>query len=160
MGAAIWRLWAFLLVLVVVYFTLTLALGLGRATPDLLVVAVLLAARRLPGAGAAAVGLALGLMRDALSLTAFGASAVALTVVGFLGARARDFFIGDGLPFIAVYLFVGKWLYDALFFLLARDEFRESALTYLTIQAPLAAAYAAVAGAVVVFLYRMVAADI
>ncbi|HWV56846.1 MAG TPA: rod shape-determining protein MreD [Longimicrobiales bacterium] len=160
MAPVSWRLWAFLLVLVVAYFTLTLALGLGRAAPDLLAVAVLLAARRLPGAGAAAVGFVLGIMRDALSLTAFGASTVALTLVAFLAAKSRELFIGDSLLFIAAYLFVGKWLYDAVFFLLARHEFRESALAFLLIQAPLAAAYAAVTGAVALIFYRMIAADL
>ena len=108
----------------------------------------------------AAVGFVVGIMRDALSLTAFGASAVALTFVGFVGARSRDLFIGDSLLFVAAYLFAGKWLYDAVFFLLARHEFRESALGFLLIQAPLAAAYAAVAGVVALVLYRMISADL
>src|SRR5690606_19686966 len=77
-----WTFWAFIALLVVLDFILHIAIGLGATAPDLLTVALLLAARRLSSAGAAALGLVFGLLRDALSLIAFGAEAVTMTLLG------------------------------------------------------------------------------
>ncbi|HEX6940140.1 MAG TPA: rod shape-determining protein MreD [Longimicrobiales bacterium] len=154
-----WTFWVFIALLIVVNFLLHLAIGLGATAPDLLTVAVLLAARRLRPAPAAALGLALGLLRDALSLIAFGADAVALTVLGFLGARSRDLFVGESLAFVALYLFVGKWLHDVIYYLIAGADVRGSAVVRLLIEAPLAAVYAAVAGTAALLLYRLVTGE-
>src|SRR5918996_687187 len=110
--------WVFIIVLVIVHLVLHVALGLDAAAPDLITAAVLLSARILGGSSAAAVGLVLGILADALSLTTFGAQALVNTVIGFLGARSRDLFEGDSLLFIGAYVFIGKWLRDALYFLL------------------------------------------
>ena len=122
-------------------------------------VAVLLGARRLGGAGAAALGLALGLLRDSLSLVAFGADAIVLTIIGYVGARSRDFFIGDSLLFVAVYLFVGQWAHDILYYLLAGSAMRGDAVMYLFVRAPLMALYSAAAGIVGLLIYRLVTGD-
>lgn len=148
--------WVLITLLVATHFLLHLGLGIGRAAPDLLTVAVLLSARRLRGWSAAALGLALGLLADALSLFAFGANAVVLALLGFLGARSRDLFVGDSLLFAAVYLFLGKWLHDALYGLIAGVPGADGAVTRLLVQAPIAAAYAAVAGVAALLVYRMV----
>jgi rod shape-determining protein MreD len=145
--------WVFFALLVVTHFVLHLALGLGPSAPDLITVAVLLAARRARGAGAAAIGLALGLIGDSLSAHSFGADAIALAVLAYLGARSRDLFDGDSLLFVGVYVFVGKWLHDLGYWLLAPAA-RGDALTQLLIQAPLAALYTAVGGAVALLIYR------
>jgi rod shape-determining protein MreD len=149
------RFWLFIALLVVLHFTLHLALGLGRAAPDLLTVAALLGARRLPGAGAALLGLVLGLLNDALSIVAFGATAVALTAVSYVGSRTRDMFEGESLLFGMVYLFVGKWLHDTVYFLLnlARGGTGDAMDTLLT-TAPIAAAYAMGAGLVALIFFR------
>lgn len=80
--------------------------------PDFLVVGLLLAARSIPAGYAAGLGFALGLLEDSLSVSRFGAAALVLTVVGYLGARSRDFFLGDEPLFTAAYLFAGKWAVD------------------------------------------------
>ena len=110
-----WTFWAFIALLVVLDFVLHIAIGLGATAPDLLTVALLLAARRLSSAGAAALGLVFGLLRDALSLIAFGAEAVTMTLLGYLGARSKDYFLG-GHALHSGYLFVGKWLHDIIYF--------------------------------------------
>src|SRR5690606_32731755 len=121
--------------------------------------ALLLGARRLSGAGAAALGLVLGLLRDALSLIAFGAEVITLTVLGYLGARSRDLFIGEGMLFIGAYLFVGKWLHDVIYFTIAGAAVRGHTVTRLLVEAPIAAAYAAVAGTVAFLLYRLITGE-
>ena len=145
--------------LVVAHFLLHLGLGIERAAPDLLTVATLLAARRLRAGAAAAVGLGLGLLADALSLFAFGANAVVLALLGYLGARTRDLFVGDSLMFAAVYLFLGKWAHDALYALLAGSPGADGAVTRLLVQAPIAAVYAAVAGVAALLVYRVVTGE-
>lgn len=154
-----WTFWAFIALLVALDFVLHIAIGLGTTAPDLLTVALLLGARRLGGAGAAALGLVLGLLRDALSLIAFGAEVITLTLLGYLGSRSRDLFIGEGLLFTAVYLFVGKWLHDVIYFMIAGAAVRGPTVTRLLVEAPIAAAYAAVAGTVAFLLYRLVSGE-
>ncbi len=151
-----WSFWVFIALLVLLHFLLHLGLGLGPWAPDLLTVAVLLAARRLPGAVAAAVGLVLGLFQDALSLLYFGVEAVTQTLLGFGGARTRDFFMGESVLFVAGYLFIGKWIHDVVFYLLSRIGSGAETVSRLLVQAPLAGMYAAICGLVALFLYRAV----
>ena len=147
--------WIFIIVLVVLHFVVHVALGLRGIAPDLLTVALLLGSRRLSGAGAAALGLGFGVLNDALSLTAFGALAITYAVLGFLGARSRDLFEGDSLLFVAVYIFLGKWLRDLIYQLLTRTE----AWSYLWSTGLLAALYTAVAAIIALTLYRAATSD-
>jgi rod shape-determining protein MreD len=148
--------WLFIALLVVLHFFLQLTLGLGLRAPDLLTVAVLLGARPLPGGGAAGLGFALGLLEDSVSIAAFGAAAATFTIIGYLGARTRDFFVGDSFFFLAIYLFLGKWIQEALYYALAGGVRRGEPVEMLLVQAPLNALYVAVAGLVALFIYRMV----
>jgi rod shape-determining protein MreD len=145
--------WVFFAILIVTHFVLHLALGLGTSAPDFMVVALLLAARRVRGAVAALIGLGLGIINDALSASSFGADAVAMTLLGYLGARSRDLFDGDSLLFVGVYLFVGKWLHEVAYWLLAPAA-RGDALSQLVIHGPLAALYTAIGGAIALLIYR------
>lgn len=145
--------WVFIVLLVIAHLVLHVALGIDAAAPDLITGAVLLSARNLGGSGAAAVGLVLGVLADALSLTTFGAQALVNTVIGFLGARSRDLFEGDSLLFVGAYIFLGKWLRDALYFVLTRSAYPEPWGVLLT-AAPLAAVYAAAAITIAIMLYR------
>jgi hypothetical protein len=107
-GARAWGTWILVAALVFVHFLLHVGLGYGRGAPDLLTVALLLAAREVRVGTAAAVGLLFGLLEDALSVLAFGANAVAMTAIGILGALTRDLFVGDSRLFAVSYFFVGE----------------------------------------------------
>lgn len=146
--------WVFLVLLLVIHFMLHLALGLRESAPDLLTIALLLGARRTTSSLAAGLGLLLGLLHDSLSLTAFGADAVVLTVLGYAGARSRDLFEGDSLLFVGGYLFLGKWLHDLLYWVLARNLTGGNFVSRFLVEVPMAALYAAVAGVVALLLYR------
>jgi hypothetical protein len=148
-----WGLWLFLAFLVVLHFILRLGLGLGHLAPDLLVVALLLAAREMRAGWAAGLGLGLGILDGSMVPFNLGASALVLTVIGFLGARTRELFAGDNFLFLALYLFVGKWLYDTLLYLVTGDLFSSGA-AYLLLISPLTALYAAAAGVVALAAYR------
>lgn len=152
-----WALVAFIVVLVVLHFVLRIGLGYGEFAPDLLVVAVLLAARELRAGAAAGVGLLLGVLEGAVVPFAMGASALVLTVLGFVGARSREVFASDSLVYLALYLFVGKWLYDALLHLVSGALVHPVSASSLWLVSPLAAAYAAAAGLIGVAVYRAVA---
>ncbi len=147
--------WTFIIILVVLHFGLHVALGMRGAAPDLLTIALLLGVRRLTGSAAAGLGLALGLLNDALSLDAFGALAVTYAILGFVGARSRDLFEGDSLLFVAIYIFAGKLLSDILYQVLTRS----APWSDLWAAAPIAALYAAVAGLVGLTLYRAATND-
>lgn len=86
--------------------------------PHLLIGALLLATLRLSAGQAAALGFVLGILESAMALEGMGAYALALTVVGYLGARARDLLFADARFYVFGYLFVGTWLADVVLLLL------------------------------------------
>jgi hypothetical protein len=102
--------------------------------------------------GAATAGLAFGLLEDAFSLLSFGANTVAMTLTGILGGSTRDLFVGDSKLFKLSFIFVGKLLRDASYWLLAdpavRGSFADQVATFGSAQA----AYAALVGAFVLML--------
>ncbi len=100
----------FTLVLLIAHILLHVALGLGAAAPDLLMVAALLGARRLPTAGAAGLGFFLGILADTFAVTGFGATAFALALVCGIGSLSQDFFEGESLIFNGIYLLAGAIL--------------------------------------------------
>jgi rod shape-determining protein MreD len=148
-----WGFWVFIALLVVLHFLLRVGLGYEELAPDLLVVSLLLAARNLSAGIAAGVGLLLGVIDGALVPFALGASALALTILGFLGARSRELFSEDNFLLLALYLFVGKWAFDTMVYFATGDVFRAGA-SYLLIVSPLTAIYAAAAGLVGITIYR------
>jgi rod shape-determining protein MreD len=145
--------WVFIGVLVLLHLVLRLAIGL-TFVPDLLVVAVLLGARRLNGAGAALLGLGLGVLADSLALVAFGATAVAFVIVAFLGSRSRNLFEGDSYLFVLVYAFVGAWLIEAIRFFIGGARGRGEEPLVLMTDVPLTALAIAGASVVALIAYR------
>lgn len=131
--------------LVVTHLLLHVGLGLGRVAPDLAVVALLLASRALGSAGGALSGFVLGLLEDAFAVGSFGANVVAMSVVGALAARTRELFVGDSIPFLAVYLALGKWGRDALAWVVS-DAGSRVPFNDFVVESPLLALYAAAAG--------------
>ena len=151
-GARAWRIWILVAALVFLHFLLHVGLGYGRGAPDLLTIALLLAAREVGLGTAAALGLFLGLLEDALSVLAFGANAVAMTVIGILGALTRDLFVGDSRLFAVSYFFVGKWMRDFLHWVMVGDSLRQPFLDQVIVQGFTASVYAAIVGLIVVML--------
>jgi rod shape-determining protein MreD len=149
--------WVFFGLLVIAYFLLHVGLGLGKSVPDLLTVALLLGVRRVRGSVAALMGLLLGVLQDSLAVGSFGADALTLTLLGFLGARSRDLFEGDSLLFVGAYLFLGKWLHDFGIWVLGPSS--GDFVNDMVLQAPLAALYAAGAGIVALLMYRAVTGE-
>lgn len=152
-----WHFVGFIAVLVALYFLLRVGLGLGALAPDLLVIALLLAARRMRAGWAAGLGFALGLLDGAVHPQTMGAGALALCILGYLGARSREALAGDSPVLLALYLFAGKWLYDLVVYLLLVRVNLSGPLSMLILGSPLAALYAAAAGLAAAAAYRAVA---
>ena|SRR5687768_2521892 len=146
--------WIFIVFVLIAHYTVHLALGLGTNAPDLLTVALLLSVRRVRGSSAAMLGLGFGVLNDALAGTAFGAEAVVMTALGYIGARSRDLFEGDSLLFVGVYLFLGKWLHDVAYYTLAKELAHGDLVSRLVVQAPVAGVYAAAGGIGALLIYR------
>lgn len=134
--------------LVVLHFLLHVGFGIGGAAPDLLIVALLLASREVGIGAAAGVGLAFGILEDALSVLAFGVNSVAMTLVGLAGGTTRDLFVGDSLFFLVSYFVLGKFVRDLLAWTLMGAALREPFVAQVLVQGLLGGVYAAVVGIV------------
>lgn len=145
-----WRVWAVVAALAVLHFLLHVGFGLGNVAPDLLTVALLVGVREVGVGWGAGMGMLFGLLEDAFAVLGFGASTVAMTIVGVAGARSRDLFVGDSLVFLVSYLFMGKWARDLLHWIAVGEEVRQPFLDSMLIGSSLAAAYATVVGVVAV----------
>jgi rod shape-determining protein MreD len=125
----------------------------GRFAPDFVMIGLVLVALRAgPGAGAVA-GFLVGLANDALTPARFGASALAHTLVGYLAAQTRAFFFADNLAVNAAFLAGAVWLRD-LIVLLASGTSRSGLFNSLFLESPLRALATALAGSVLVVLFR------
>ena len=139
--------------LVLLHFTLHVGFGLGRVAPDLLTLALLLAVRETGLGFGGGLGFLFGLMEDAFSVLAFGASTLAMTVVGILGARTRDLFVGDSLLFLFVYLTLGKLLRDLIYWVVAGEAMRGPFVDTVLIHGGLGGVYIAAVGFLLASLF-------
>jgi len=134
--------------LVVIHLFFHLGLGVGRAAPDLLTVALLLAAREVGMGAAAGLGFFFGLLEDSFSVLAFGANTVALTVVGILGARTKDLWLGESPLFYLWYLAAGIWIRNLVHWIVAGESLTEPFAGTVLVDGTIAALYGAAVGMV------------
>jgi rod shape-determining protein MreD len=139
--------------LVAAHFYLRPRLWDGRAAPDFLLLALLLLAIRSRPGTAAVAGFVVGLITDVLTPARFGAGALAHTLVGYLAAWGRAVFFPDNLLVNAGLFAVGTWL-RTLILLLASGVAGAELASTLTVWSPIQAILTAVAGVVVVLLFR------
>jgi rod shape-determining protein MreD len=122
-------------------------------SPDFLLIGLVLFAMRAgPGAGALA-GFAVGVVNDALTPAAFGAGALAHTVVGYLAAWGRAVFFADNLLVNAAFVAVAVWVRDFIL-LLASGTGQGRLLMELTLNSPLQALSTAVFALLVLAAFR------
>ena len=134
------------IILIVLHYTLRPLLG-WRASIDFLLIALVFGAVRMRPAGAALYGFVLGIAADSLALGAFGAGALAATIVAFSASWLKAVFFADNLALNAFFLFVGKWLFDLVYVLMERRMHGVEMLMQIIVWSPLAAAVTAMAGA-------------
>lgn len=139
--------------LVVLHFTLRPLLG-WRASPDFLLIAVLLIAIRVRPGAAALAGFGVGIVADTLSLDAFGSTALAMTLVGFAASWIKAVFFADDLALNAFFFFLGKWGFDVIKLLTEQRVSGGELMIEMLVWAPLAAAVTAVAGVLALMMLR------
>lgn len=140
-------------VLVLLHFTLRPLLG-WRAPIDFLLLAVLTASVRVRPAGAAVIGFIVGLVADSLAPDTLGAGALAMLLVAYLASWLKAVFFADSLPLNAMFFFVGKWLFDIIYFVAEHRLSGIDLLQQLVLWSPLSAAGTAIAGVIVLLLMR------
>ena len=141
------------LVLVILHFSLRPALG-WRAEIDFLLIAVLLVAVRLRPGAAALVGCIVGLVADSLTPNAFGAGALAMTIVGYLASWLKAVFFADNLALNGFFFFAGQWAYTIIYLLAAHQMKDLELLQQILVWGPLSAGVTAAAGVVLLVLMR------
>ena len=125
----------------------------SRAAPDFLLLALMLVAIRARPGVAALVGFVIGMISDVLTPAGFGAGALAHTVVGYLAALGRSVFFPDNLLVNAGLFAAGVMLRNTLM-LLASGTPAGQLSAALLVWAPLQAITTAVAGVVILLLFR------
>ncbi len=148
------RFWIALSILVLLHFAARPRLADPRWAPDFVFAAlVLLAVCTRPRVGAAA-GLVTGLLMDALAPTAFGAAALAFTIVGYGAGWVRALFVTDNALVTALVVLAAAWARDIIQ-VLASNQLVGGALVWqLFAWSPLAAAATAAAALAALLLFR------
>jgi len=141
------------LLLVFLHYTLRPLLG-WRAPMDFLLLALLLSAIRVRPAIGALIGLALGLVSDSLTPDALGAGAIAMTVVGYLASWLKAVFFADNIALNALFFFLGKWLFDVIYFVVENRIGGIELVQQLLLWSPLSAAATALAGILLILIMR------
>ncbi len=141
------------LLLVFLHYTLRPLLG-WRAPMDFLLLALLLSAIRVRPAVGALIGLALGLVSDSLTPDALGAGAIAMTVVGYLASWLKAVFFADNIALNALFFFLGKWLFDVIYFVVENRIGGIELVQQLLLWSPLSAAATALAGILLILIMR------
>jgi rod shape-determining protein MreD len=142
-------------VLVLLNYTLRPLLA-WRASADFLIIALLLASVRVRPGVAAIFGFVLGLASDSLALGAFGAGALAMTLIGFGWSRLKAVFFADHVLLNGFFLFLGKWAYEVVMNLVERRMHGAELVMQLLVWSSLSAAVTAVAGVLALMMLRPV----
>lgn len=125
----------------------------SRVIPDFLLLALLLLAIRQSPGSAAVTGFIVGFVVDVLTPAQFGAGMLAHVLVGWGAAWGRQVFFADNLLVNAALFFTGTWVRNLLLLVLSGTPIGRLA-TQLTIWSPLQGLTTALAGVVVVLLFR------
>jgi rod shape-determining protein MreD len=141
------------LIFIVLHYTLRPLLG-WRAPMDFLVLALLLAAVRVRPGTAAVIGFLLGLISDSLAPEALGAGALAMTTIGFGASYLKAVFFADNLVLNAFFFFLGKWVFDIMYFIGEQRVHGWELVQQLILWSPVSAAVTAAAGVILLFIMR------
>jgi rod shape-determining protein MreD len=147
LGRAAW-VGAWIVGLVLLHYTLRPLLG-WRVQVDFLVIALLVVAVRARPGVAAFCGFALGIVTDSLGPAAFGAGALAMTVVAFASSWLKAAFFTENVGLNALFVFGGKWVFDVLYVVGERRLHGADLAVQFFWWSPLAAVLTAVAGTAV-----------
>ena len=145
---------AILLLLVVLHFVAPEFLGDPRFAPDFLLLALLIYAIKARPGRAAVAGFMVGLVADSLTPAAFGAGALAYTLVGYLAAWGKTVFFAEHILVNAGIIFAGVWIRDLLVLVAGRPADDAAMLWQLVFWSPIKALITAAVGAATMSAFR------
>lgn len=125
-----------------------------RFNVDFLLIAVLFASVRLRPGFAAVIGLLAGIAVDALAPQAFGAAALAMIVVAFTASWVKAVFFADHVALTGLFVFVGKFGFDAVYALVSRGVRGMDLVVQLLLWSPLSAAVTALVAIALLTVFR------
>jgi rod shape-determining protein MreD len=140
-------------ILIMLHYTLRPLLG-WRAPIDFMLIAAIFGAVRMRPGFAAVYGLALGLVTDALAASGFGAAALGMTLVAYGASWLKAVFFADNLALNALFLFVGKWVFDVIVVFAGHRLSGADLAMQILVWSPLSSAVTALAGALVLTILR------
>jgi rod shape-determining protein MreD len=140
-------------ILIMLHYTLRPLLG-WRAPIDFMLIAALFGAVRMRPGWAAVYGLLMGLVADALAVNGFGAAALSMTLVAYAASWLKAVFFADNLALNAMFLFVGKWIFDVIVVFVSHRLAGADLLMQILVWSPLSSAVTAIAGALVLTMLR------
>lgn len=144
---------AVLALLVAAQFALRPLLGDPRIAPDFVLIALLfLGIRTRPAVGAAA-GFLVGIAIDALAPTAFGAAALACTIIGYLAGKVKSLVFADNLLMTSLFVLIASWLRDLVQGAAANQLGAKALGWQLLVFSPLAALTTGLAALVVLLVF-------
>jgi rod shape-determining protein MreD len=140
-------------ILVVLHYTVRPMLA-WRAEPDFMLIAVLLVAIRVRPGAAAFVGFVVGLVADSLAVQAFGAGALAMSLVAYSASWLKAVFFADNMALNAFFFFVGKWAFNAIYLIVEHRFSGGELVDQILVWSTLSAAVTAFVGLVVLLILR------
>lgn len=140
-------------ILLVLHYTLRPLLG-WRAPIDFLLIAVMLLSIRVRPGAAAIIGFLVGLVADSLTPDSLGAGAIAMTAVAYTASWLKAVFFADNLALNAFFFFIGKWLFDIIYFVGEQRLDGVQLIQQVFLWSPLSAAATAIAGVLLIVMMR------
>jgi rod shape-determining protein MreD len=149
-----YRFAAILLILAAAQFGLRPWLGDPRWSPDFLLIALLVYSIRTTPGRASVAGFFTGLLADALNPVAFGAGALAHTVVGYLAAWGKAVFFAENLLVSGGFFFGGTMIRDLLVQLAGGSVGGSRFFWQVAVWSPLKSLTTAVVGIIVLVTFQ------
>jgi rod shape-determining protein MreD len=151
-GSAL-RAWLGFILLLLAHFAVRPLVG-GRASVDFIVIAILFASVRMrPGLAALTCFLTV-LEVDAFAPGFFGVSALVLTLIAFGASWLKAVFFADHVALTGLFVFIGKWLFDAASTLLIGSVSGSTWIVTLLLWSPISAAMTAVLAVLLLTAFR------
>jgi len=140
--------------LVVLHYTVRPLIG-TRISVDFMVIAVLLTAVHVRPGVAALMGFVTGVITDSLTPQAFGAGALAMSVVASVASWLKSTVFGDNLFLQAIFLAAGKWAFDIVYIVAEHRLSFGDLLIQLLWWSPLSAVATGLVGVLVVVTFKI-----
>jgi rod shape-determining protein MreD len=140
--------------LIALHYTIRPLIG-TRISVDFMVLAVLLTAVHVRPGVAALLGFITGVIADSLTPQAFGAGALAMSVVASAASWLKSTVFGDNMLLQAIFLAAGKWAFDIVYIVAEHRLSFGDMLIQMFWWSPLSAVATGLVGVLVVVTFKI-----